>query len=96
MPFAKSRSRPDRSQRKAKLHKRIVSTNYAVPTGNLDRRTGEEIIAMMKRANRELRQTQLLITHDERIALQADRMLWIEDGRILRDERIRVIGGAQQ
>ena len=66
------------------------------PTGNLDRRTGEEIIAMMKRANRELRQTQLLITHDERIALQADRMLWIEDGRILRDERIRVIGGAQQ
>lgn len=62
------------------------------PTGNLDRRTGEEIIAIMKRANREMRQTQILITHDERIALQADRMIWIEDGRILRDERIRVIG----
>lgn len=66
------------------------------PTGNLDRKAGEEIIAMMKRANRELRQTQLLITHDERIALQADRMLWIEDGKILRDERIRVIGGGAQ
>lgn len=66
------------------------------PTGNLDRRTGEEIIAIMKRANREMRQTQILITHDERIALQADRMIWIEDGRILRDERIRVIGGGTQ
>lgn len=66
------------------------------PTGNLDRRTGEEIIAIMKRANREMRQTQILITHDERIALQADRMIWIEDGRILRDERIRVIGGGEQ
>ena len=66
------------------------------PTGNLDRRTGEEIIAIMKRANREMRQTQILITHDERIALRADRMIWIEDGRILRDERIRVIGGGEQ
>lgn len=66
------------------------------PTGNLDRRTGEEIIAIMKRANREMRQTQILITHDERIALQADRVIWIEDGRILRDERIRVIGGGEQ
>lgn len=66
------------------------------PTGNLDRKTGAEIIEMMKQANRSLRQTQILITHDERIALQADRMLWIEDGRILRDERIRVLGGEKQ
>lgn len=66
------------------------------PTGNLDRKTGAEIIEMMKQANRSLRQTQILITHDESIALQADRMLWIEDGRILRDERIRTLGGEKQ
>ncbi len=66
------------------------------PTGNLDRKTGAEIIEMMKRANRKLRQTQILITHDESIALQADRMIWIEDGRILRDERIRILGGEKQ
>ncbi len=66
------------------------------PTGNLDRKNGAEIIEMMKRANRKLRQTQILITHDESIALQADRMIWIEDGRILRDERIRMLGGEKQ
>ena len=63
------------------------------PTGNLDRKNGEEIIRMLKKANREMKQTLLLITHDERIALQADRMLCIEDGRITRDERIRILGG---
>lgn len=62
------------------------------PTGNLDRKNGEEIIRLLKEANRTQKQTLLLITHDERIALQADRMLWMEDGRITRDERIRVLG----
>ncbi len=63
------------------------------PTGNLDRSTGAEIIRLLKGSNRSQKQTLLLITHDERIALQADRMLYIEDGRITRDERIRVLGG---
>ncbi len=63
------------------------------PTGNLDRSTGAEIVALLKEANRTWKQTLLLITHDENIALQADRMLCIEDGEITRDERIRSIGG---
>lgn len=63
------------------------------PTGNLDRKNGEEIIRLLKRSNRSQKQTLLLITHDESTALQADRMLSIEDGRIIRDERIRMTGG---
>ena len=62
------------------------------PTGNLDRKNGEEIIRLLKQSNRSQRQTLILITHDESIALQADRMLSIEDGRITRDERIRMTG----
>ncbi len=63
------------------------------PTGNLDRKNGEEIIRLLKKSNRNQKQTLLLITHDESIALQADRMISIEDGRITRDERIRMTGG---
>lgn len=62
------------------------------PTGNLDRSTGAEIVNLLKEANRTWKQTLLLITHDENIALQADRMLCIEDGSITRDERIRRTG----
>lgn len=63
------------------------------PTGNLDRKNGEEIVRLLKKSNRSQKQTLLLITHDESIALQADRMLSIEDRRITRDERIRMTGG---
>lgn len=63
------------------------------PTGNLDRSTGAEIIRLLRESNRSQKQTLLLITHDESIALQADRMLCIEDGKITRDEQIRVLGG---
>lgn len=63
------------------------------PTGNLDRKNSAEIIALLKESNRTQKQTLLLITHDEGIALQADRMICIEDGRITRDERIRMLGG---
>lgn len=63
------------------------------PTGNLDRKNGEEIIRLLKESNKTQKQTLLLITHDESIALQADRMISIEDGRITTDERIRMIGG---
>ena len=63
------------------------------PTGNLDRKNGEEIVRLLKQSNRSQKQTLLIITHDESIALQADRMISIEDGHITRDERIRVTGG---
>ncbi|MDO5418284.1 MAG: ABC transporter ATP-binding protein [Lachnospiraceae bacterium] len=53
------------------------------PTGNLDRKNGKEIIELLKRSNRSLNQTILLITHDERIALEADRIVTLEDGRIV-------------
>lgn len=66
------------------------------PTGNLDRKNGAEIVRLLKEANRSQKQTLILITHDESIALQADRMLCIEDGRITKDERIRVLGGDVQ
>lgn len=63
------------------------------PTGNLDRKNGAEIVRLFKEANRNQKQTLILITHDESIALQADRMLYIEDGKIAKDERIRIAGG---
>ena len=56
------------------------------PTGNLDSRNSQEIVELLKRSNRNYDQTILLITHDESIALQADRLLTIDDGRIVRDE----------
>lgn len=59
------------------------------PTGNLDRKTGEEIVKLLKESNRTQKQTLILITHDESIAIQADRVLYLEDGRLVRDERIR-------
>ena len=56
------------------------------PTGHLDRKNGKEIIDLLKLSNRNLNQTILLITHDERIALEADRVVTIEDGRIVGDQ----------
>lgn len=64
------------------------------PTGNLDRQNGTEIIRLLRESNRNQKQTLILITHDESIALQADRMICIEDGKITKDEKIRVLGGA--
>ena len=57
------------------------------PTGNLDQKNSREIIDMLKLSNRNLKQTILLITHDEKIALEADRIITIEDGRIISDEK---------
>ena len=59
------------------------------PTGNLDSKNSQEIVELLKKSNREYGQTLIVITHDESIALQADRILAIEDGRIVRDEVIR-------
>ena len=59
------------------------------PTGNLDSRNSREIVELLKLSNRKYMQTLIVITHDESIALQADRILAIEDGRIVRDEVVR-------
>ena len=59
------------------------------PTGNLDSKNSQEIVELLKKSNREYGQTLIVITHDESIALQADRILAIEDGQIVRDEVIR-------
>jgi len=59
------------------------------PTGNLDSKNSAEIIELLKIFNKKLKQTLIIITHDERIALQADRVMTIEDGKITKDEVIR-------
>ena len=65
------------------------------PTGNLDRQNSAEIIELLKMFNRQASQTLLVITHDENIALQADRILVVEDGRIMRDETLRSCPGGE-
>lgn len=57
------------------------------PTGSLDSRNGAEIVKLLKESNRKYGQTLLLVTHDENIALQAERILTIADGKVVRDER---------
>lgn len=59
------------------------------PTGNLDSKNSREIVELLKISIRKYNQTLIVITHDEQIALQADRVIAIEDGRITKDERIR-------
>lgn len=59
------------------------------PTGNLDSKNSREIVELLKYYNREYNQTLIVITHDEDVALQADRIISIEDGKITRDEVIR-------
>ena len=59
------------------------------PTGNLDSKNSQEIVELLKMSNQKYNQTLIIITHDENIALQADRILAIEDGKIIRDEVIR-------
>ncbi|MBR2002043.1 MAG: ABC transporter ATP-binding protein [Firmicutes bacterium] len=59
------------------------------PTGNLDSKNSQEIVELLKLSNKQYGQTLIVITHDENIALQADRIITIEDGKITRDEVIR-------
>ena len=59
------------------------------PTGNLDSENSREIMELLRFSNKKYHQTLLVITHDEQIALQADRIIALEDGRIIRDEVIR-------
>lgn len=59
------------------------------PTGNLDSKNSQEIVELLRTSNKKYGQTLIIITHDEQIALQADRIIAIEDGKIVRDERLR-------
>ena len=59
------------------------------PTGNLDRKNSEEIVDFLKLSNRRWNQTVILVTHDEKTALEADRILTLEDGRIVSDQKRR-------
>ncbi|MDE7198139.1 MAG: ATP-binding cassette domain-containing protein, partial [Lachnospiraceae bacterium] len=59
------------------------------PTGNLDRKNAREIMDLLKLSHRNLKQTIVLITHDENIALEAERIVTIEDGRIVSDQKRR-------
>ena len=59
------------------------------PTGNLDSKNSEEIVELLRQFNKALNQTVIIITHDERIALDADRVIAVEDGKIVKDEVIR-------
>ena len=59
------------------------------PTGNLDSKNSQEIVELLKLSNQKYDQTLIIITHDENIALQADRIIAIEDGRITRDEVLK-------
>ena len=61
-------------------------TNYNEPTGNLDSKTSREILDILKFTNQKYKQTILLVTHDEKIALQANRIITIGDGKIIKDE----------
>ena len=57
------------------------------PTGNLDSRASEEIVSLLKLSNKKYNQTVIIITHDEKIALEADRIITIDDGKIIKDEK---------
>ncbi|MCR3761581.1 ABC transporter ATP-binding protein [Clostridium felsineum] len=59
------------------------------PTGSLDSRNGHEIIKLLKLSHKKYQQTLIVVTHDENIALQADRIIGISDGKVVRDERVR-------
>lgn len=59
------------------------------PTGNLDSKNSQDVIELLKESNRKYKQTIILITHDEDIAIQADRIIHIDDGKILRDEVLK-------
>lgn len=64
----------------------FICTNLTLPTGNLDSKTSREILDILKFTNQKYKQTILLVTHDEKIALQANRIITIGDGKIIKDE----------
>lgn len=77
-------------QQRASIGRALMNAPAVVladePTGNLDSRNSQEIVDLLKYSNKKYHQTLIVITHDENVALQADRIIAIEDGRITRDE----------
>ena len=59
------------------------------PTGNLDSQNSKEIIELLKKSNKEYKQTIILVTHDENIAKESDRIITINDGKIVEDKKIK-------
>ena len=80
-------------QQRVAIARAMVHNPYLIladePTGNLDSKTGMEIMDILKHANQKYKQTILLVTHDEKIALQAGRIITIGDGKIIKDEVIK-------
>lgn len=80
-------------QQRASIGRALINDPALVladePTGNLDSKNSASIIELLRLSNQRYNQTLIIITHDERIALQADRVIALEDGRILRDEEVR-------
>lgn len=80
-------------QQRVSIGRALINTPAVVladePTGNLDTKNSQEIVELLKTSNRKYNQTLIVITHDENIALQADRIIAIEDGRIIRDEVVK-------
>lgn len=80
-------------QQRASIGRALISNPAIIladePTGNLDNKNSNEIIELLKMFNKTFNQTLIVITHDEQIALQADRIIAIEDGRITKNEVIR-------
>lgn len=77
-------------QQRVSIGRALINTPAVVladePTGNLDTKNSQEIVELLKASNKKYNQTLIVITHDENIALQADRIIAIEDGKIIRDE----------
>lgn len=84
-----------RQQQRVSIGRALMNAPAVVladePTGNLDSKNSQEIVELLKLSNRKYGQTLVIITHDENIALQAHRIIAIEDGRITRDQRIREV-----
>ena len=82
-----------RQQQRVSIGRALMNAPAVVladePTGNLDSKNSQEIVELLKYSNQKFNQTLIVITHDENIALQADRIIAIEDGKITRDEVIR-------
>ena len=87
-------SEPSGGQQQRVSIGRALMNNPAIlladePTGNLDSKNSKEIVELLRQFNKALNQTVIIITHDERIALDADRVIAVEDGKIVKDEVIR-------
>ena len=77
-----ARSAPWSALSVVKLAQKSVCTNYEVPTGNLDSKTSQDVLGLIRMSSRQFNQTVIMITHNEEIAQTADRIIRIEDGKI--------------